>query len=133
MTKSSSSSNASSPATSTGSTLFSFSDEITSALDPELKGEVLAVLEDLKREGLTLVVVTHNREISRVADRVMMFDQGIIMEEDSPDVIFHNPSHERTQRFLQQLHWEAGEEKDSSDPLTAATLQDRQPSVISPA
>ena len=76
-------------------------DEPTSALDPELVGEVLAVMEELAREGMTMVVVTHEIGFAkRAADRVLMMDGGAIIEEGSPEEFFGSPSHERTRRFL---------------------------------
>jgi ABC-type polar amino acid transport system ATPase subunit len=81
-------------------------DEVTSALDPELVGEVVQVMKTLADEGMTMVVVTHEMGFAeRVADRVVMFDHGRIVEEGEPAVIFHHASHERTRRFLDQLHW----------------------------
>jgi ABC-type polar amino acid transport system ATPase subunit len=79
-------------------------DEPTSALDPELVGEVLAVMEELAREGMTMVVVTHEVGFAkRVANRVLMMDGGSIIEEASPDEFFGNPRHERTRRFLEAV------------------------------
>ncbi len=79
-------------------------DEPTSALDPELVGEVLAVMKDLAREGMTMVVVTHEMGFAReVADRVIFMDEGIIMEENTPEEIFKNPRHERTKAFLGKI------------------------------
>ncbi len=76
-------------------------DEPTSALDPELVGEVLEVMKQLGREGMTMVVVTHEMNFAReVADRVIFMDEGIIIEEDAPEAIFSNPRHERTKSFL---------------------------------
>jgi len=76
-------------------------DEPTSALDPELVGEVLRVMEELAREGMTMVVVTHEIGFARgVASRVLMMDEGQIIEDGPPDEFFSNPSHERTRRFL---------------------------------
>ena len=76
-------------------------DEPTSALDPELVGEVLAVMEELAREGMTMVVVTHEIGFAKgAADRVLMMDGGVILEEGSPEDIFTRPTHERTRRFL---------------------------------
>ena len=76
-------------------------DEPTSALDPELVGEVLAVMEELAREGMTMVVVTHEIGFAkRVADRVIMIDAGAIIEEAPPDQFFGNPQQERTRKFL---------------------------------
>jgi ABC-type polar amino acid transport system ATPase subunit len=80
-------------------------DEPTSALDPELVGEVLAVIEELAREGMTMVVVTHEVGFARkVADRVLMMDEGEIIEDGTPDEFFGNPRHERTRRFLEAVH-----------------------------
>jgi polar amino acid transport system ATP-binding protein len=79
-------------------------DEITSALDPELKGEVLAVLEDLKREGLTLVVVTHEIGFARrAADRVVVLDEGKVIEQGPPAEVLDHPKTERSKRFLSQV------------------------------
>ena len=82
-------------------------DEVTSALDPELVGEVLTVMKQLADEGMTMLVVTHEMEFGeRVADRVVMFDEGVIIEEGAPQKIFNRAENERTRRFLNQLHWE---------------------------
>ncbi|MHC1760999.1 MAG: amino acid ABC transporter ATP-binding protein [Negativicutes bacterium] len=79
-------------------------DEPTSALDPELVGEVLGVMKDLVKEGMTMVVVTHEMAFAKeVADRVIFMDQGVIMEEGSPAQIFETPSHERTRLFLKRI------------------------------
>jgi len=76
-------------------------DEVTSALDPELVGEVLRVMEDLAREGMTMMVVTHEMGFAeRVGDRVIFMDDGLIVEEAEPAEIFARPKEERTQRFL---------------------------------
>jgi polar amino acid transport system ATP-binding protein len=76
-------------------------DEPTSALDPELVGEVLAVMEELAREGMTMVVVTHEIGFARrVASRVLMMDGGRVIEEAAPDDFFDHPSEERTRKFL---------------------------------
>ncbi|MHB1405974.1 MAG: amino acid ABC transporter ATP-binding protein [Desulfitobacteriaceae bacterium] len=80
-------------------------DEPTSALDPELIGEVLAVMKQLAKEGMTMVVVTHEMSFAReVADRVIFMDKGIIIEEGSPEDIFTRPQHERTRNFLRSLN-----------------------------
>jgi ABC-type polar amino acid transport system ATPase subunit len=82
-------------------------DEATSALDPELVGSVLKVMKDLADEGMTMVVVTHEMGFAeRVADRVIMMDEGRIVEIGPPEQIFQRAKHERTRRFLDQLHWE---------------------------
>jgi polar amino acid transport system ATP-binding protein len=79
-------------------------DEITSALDPELKHEVLEVLEDLKRDGLTLLVVTHEIGFAhRAADRVLVLADGKIIEEGPPAQVIDNPQAPRTQLFLKQV------------------------------
>lgn len=79
-------------------------DEPTSALDPELVGEVLEVMKDLAKEGMTMVIVTHEMEFAReVCDRVLFFDEGIIMEEGTPEKIFTNPDNPRTQSFLTKV------------------------------
>ena len=79
-------------------------DEPTSALDPEMIGEVLAVMRDLAKEGMTMVVVSHEMGFAReVADRVVMMDEGVIVEEGQPGQIFDHPSHDRTRSFLAKL------------------------------
>lgn len=79
-------------------------DEPTSALDPEMVGEVLAVMKELARGGMTMVVVTHEMGFAReVADRVLFMDEGIIIEEGSPQDIFSNPKHPRTIDFLNKV------------------------------
>ena len=79
-------------------------DEPTSALDPEMIGEVLEVMVTLAREGMTMVVVTHEMGFAReVADQVVFMDQGAIIEQAAPDVFFDNPTHTRTQLFLEQI------------------------------
>ncbi len=82
-------------------------DEPTSALDPEMIKEVLDVMVDLAGTGMTMLVVTHEMQFGeRVADRVVMFDEGVILEEGPPEKIFQRAESERTRRFLNQLHWE---------------------------
>jgi polar amino acid transport system ATP-binding protein len=79
-------------------------DEPTSALDPEMVGEVLDVMKQLAREGMTMVVVTHEMGFAReVADRVLFMDYGKLVEEGTPQQIFGAPQHERTQLFLSQI------------------------------
>ena len=79
-------------------------DEPTSALDPELVGEVLAVMKQLALEGMTMVVVTHEMGFaSEVGDRVLFMDDGVIVEEGTPDRIFANPTSERTKAFLNKV------------------------------
>jgi polar amino acid transport system ATP-binding protein len=79
-------------------------DEPTSALDPEMIGEVLQVMQDLARSGMTMVVVTHEMGFAReVAHRVVFMDAGTILEEAKPEDFFCNPQHERAKQFLNQL------------------------------
>ena len=76
-------------------------DEPTSALDPEMVGEVLALMKDLAKEGMTMVVVTHEMGFAKeVANRVMFFDEKIIKEEGTPEEVFEHPKSERLQNFL---------------------------------
>jgi len=79
-------------------------DEVTSALDPELIGEVLRVMRQLAAEGMTMIVVTHEMAFARdVADRVLFMADGVVVEEGSPEQIFKAPRHERTRQFLQTV------------------------------
>ena len=79
-------------------------DEPTSALDPEMVGEVLEVMKELAKEGMTMVVVTHEMGFAReVADRVVFMADGVIAEEGTPEEIFTNPQNPRTQQFLQKV------------------------------
>lgn len=79
-------------------------DEPTSALDPEMVGEVLAVIKDLARDGLTMLVVTHEMGFAReVADRVLFMDHGHILERATPDEFFNRPRHPRAQQFLSDI------------------------------
>lgn len=79
-------------------------DEPTSALDPEIVGEVLAVMRQLARDGMTMVVVTHEMGFARdVADRVLFMDRGIIIEENTPKELFTNPKNARTRSFLRSV------------------------------
>jgi polar amino acid transport system ATP-binding protein len=79
-------------------------DEPTSALDPEMIGEVLAVMKELAHEGLTMVVVSHEMGFAReAADRVVMMDDGVIIEEGTPEHFFDAPTHERTKAFLSKI------------------------------
>jgi len=79
-------------------------DEPTSALDPEMIGEVLEVMKELAREGMTMIVVTHEMGFAReVADRVVMMDEGRIIEDGTPEHFFTSPSHERTKAFLSKI------------------------------
>ena len=79
-------------------------DEPTSALDPEMVGEVLKVMADLAKEGMTMVIVTHEMGFAReVADRVLFMDGGIIAEQGTPEEIFSNPKNPRTREFLSKV------------------------------
>jgi polar amino acid transport system ATP-binding protein len=79
-------------------------DEPTSALDPEMVGEVLAVMKDLAKEGMTMVVVTHEMGFAReVVDRVLFMEQGLAVEEGSPAEVFEHPMQERTRTFLSKV------------------------------
>jgi len=79
-------------------------DEPTSALDPELVGEVLEVMKSLAREGMTMIVVSHEMGFAReVADRMVLMDEGVIVEEGPPAQFFDNPRHERTKLFLSKI------------------------------
>jgi polar amino acid transport system ATP-binding protein len=79
-------------------------DEPTSALDPELVGEVLQVMKDLARDGMTMMVVTHEMGFAReVADEVDVMDHGVILESGPPGLIFDRPAHARTREFLQAV------------------------------
>ncbi|WP_213989370.1 amino acid ABC transporter ATP-binding protein [Sodalis sp. dw_96] len=81
-----------------------FFDEATSALDPELVGEVTEVMRELAREGMTMVVVTHEMGFARkTADRVVFMDQGVIAEQGAPEQIFVHPQNARTQQFLSRV------------------------------
>ena len=79
-------------------------DEPTSALDPELVGEVLEVMKALAKDGMTMIVVSHEMGFAReVADRVIFMDDGVIVEENTPEKIFAHPMHERTRNFLKMV------------------------------
>jgi polar amino acid transport system ATP-binding protein len=79
-------------------------DEPTSALDPELVGDVLAVMRDLARDGMTMVVVTHEIGFAReVGDTVVFMDDGVVVETGAPREVFENPRHERTRAFLSKV------------------------------
>jgi polar amino acid transport system ATP-binding protein len=79
-------------------------DEPTSSLDPEMVGEVLAVMQGLAEEGMTMAVVTHEMGFARrVADRVLFLDEGRLLESGSPAEVFEQPRHERTRQFLSRV------------------------------
>ncbi len=82
-----------------------FFDEPTSALDPELTGEILKVIRGLAEENMTMVIVTHEMAFARdVADRVIFMDNGVIMEEGTPEEMFSNTANQRTKEFLQRFN-----------------------------
>jgi polar amino acid transport system ATP-binding protein len=82
-------------------------DEPTSALDPELVGEVLRVMRQLAKDGMTMIVVTHEMSFAReVADRVVFMDAGVVVEEGPPSEVISNPQHERTKTFLRRMRQE---------------------------
>ena len=79
-------------------------DEVTAALDPELIGDVLAVIRDLKKRGMTMLIVTHEMGFAKdVADRVCFLDGGRILEDASPQELFSSPQHPRTRQFLERI------------------------------
>lgn len=79
-------------------------DEPTSALDPEMVKEVLDVIKELAKEGMTMAIVTHEMGFAKeVADRVIFVDSGKILEDDTPEAVFNNPTHPRTQEFLAKI------------------------------
>ena len=79
-------------------------DEPTSALDPEMVGEVIAVMKELVEDGMTMIVVTHEMGFARTAaDRLIMFDSGVIVEEGAPDKLITDPEHDRTRAFLRRI------------------------------
>ena len=79
-------------------------DEPTSALDPEMVKEVLDVIKELAKEGMTMAIVTHEMGFAKeVADRVIFVDGGKIVEDDTPEAVFNNPTHPRTQEFLAKI------------------------------
>ena len=99
-------------------------DEVTSALDPELVAEVLGVIRELARGGMTMVIATHEMGFARdSANRVCFLDQGRILEEGTPDAIFRHPKEERTRRFLQRVI-EAGRLEGAPGMGAAAELRE---------
>jgi len=79
-------------------------DEPTSALDPEMVGEVLETMKLLAKKGMTMIIVTHEMSFAReIANRILFMDNGIILEDGSPEQIFENPIHERTREFLKRF------------------------------
>lgn len=104
-------------------------DEPTSALDPELVGEVLAVIKSIAKEGITMVIVTHEMSFAReVSDHVLFMDGGVIVEEGTPEDVFQKPKQERTKRFLRRL---SGETEDSLLQQPQPQLQtEKNPSIL---
>ena len=99
-----------SPALCTNQPLILF-DEPTSALDPEMVGEVLNVMKELADEGLTMIIVTHEMEFAKnVSTRTIFMDNGYVVEDESPDILFTNPKNERTRTFLTR-YMESGVKK----------------------
>ena len=79
-------------------------DEPTSALDPEMVGEVLEVIKQLAAEGMTMIIVTHEMSFAKqVADRIVFMDEGIVLEEGTPEIFFKNPQNQRAQDFLKRV------------------------------
>jgi ABC-type polar amino acid transport system ATPase subunit len=79
-------------------------DEVTSALDPELVGDVLRVMEDLAHEGMTMIVVTHEMGFAeKVGDRVVFMADGVVVEDSKPQDMFRQPQHRRTRQFLSEV------------------------------
>jgi len=92
-------------------------DEPTSALDPELTGEVLAVMDDLAREGMTMLVVSHEIGFAqRAADEIIFMENSRIVEQGPPEQLFSNPREERTAQFLQRIHAMDGTPAEAADP-----------------
>ena len=90
-------------------------DEVTSALDPELVGEVLEVMESLAADGMTMIVVTHEMAFAReCADRVMMMDEGMVVAEGTPDEILGHPENPRLMAFLERVLKVGGSEPNGS-------------------
>jgi len=78
-------------------------DEVTSALDPELVGEVLVVMRDLAKAGMTMLIVTHEMQFARdVGDKLLFMDEGVIVEQGKPADVLDHPKEERTRRFLRR-------------------------------
>jgi polar amino acid transport system ATP-binding protein len=105
-------------------------DEPTSALDPETVGEVLGVMKALADEGMTMVVVTHEMDFAkRVADWIVVFDRGRVIEQGPPRQIFEQPTVPRTREFLSHLGWH-GEALTGSEPLVDRPVREegRSPS-----
>ena len=102
-------------------------DEPTSALDPELVGEVLAVMRELSREGMTMIVVTHEMSFAReVADRVVFMDGGVVIEQGPPAEVISDPQHPRTKAFLHRMRH--GESEGHTGAAVEVPVNDELPS-----
>ncbi|GGL10364.1 amino acid ABC transporter ATP-binding protein [Sphaerisporangium melleum] len=100
-------------------------DEPTSALDPELVGDVLSVMRDLARDGMTMLIVTHEMSFAReVADRVVFMDGGVVVEEGPPEQVIGAPRHERTRTFLKRVLDPTHASDDTADSASSATSAD---------
>lgn len=107
-------------------------DEPTSALDPELVGEVLTVMRDLARDGMTMIVVTHEMGFAReVADRVVFMDAGVVVESGTPQEVIGNPQHQRTRSFLARMRRE--EEQHVRSTVERAEAERSAPGGAGPA
>ncbi|HNY83231.1 MAG TPA: amino acid ABC transporter ATP-binding protein [Anaerolineaceae bacterium] len=105
-------------------------DEPTSALDPELIGEVLEVMRDLSKSGMTMLVVTHEMGFAReVADRIVFMEKGNIVEEGSPDDLFYRPKFERTREFLWKITELYGKKENADGPSAAEDTESNQPAA----
>jgi polar amino acid transport system ATP-binding protein len=92
-------------------------DEITAALDPEMVSEVLNVVIDLARGGMTMAIVTHEMRFAEaVADRVLFLEEGVVLEEGTPEKFFHAPTTERARRFLQSFTYASKRDKAEVQP-----------------
>ena len=92
-------------------------DEVTAALDPEMVSEVLNVVIDLARGGMTMAIVTHEMRFAEaVADRVLFLEEGVVLEEGTPEKFFHAPTTERAQRFLQSFTYASKRDKNEIQP-----------------
>ena len=81
-----------------------FFDEPTSALDPEITNEILKVIKDLAQKQITMIIVTHEIEFAKnVADRIIFMDEGVVLEDGTPDEVINNPKNERTKAFLSKM------------------------------
>lgn len=102
-------------------------DEPTSALDPETVGEVLGVMKRLAKEGMTMVVVTHEMQFAReVSDRILFMDGGRILEEGTPEELFLHPRNERTKKFLERINRMPLEKDDRRWAADALYMDDRR-------